>query len=302
MRTKNSIIDNFFINYSEVVIESGKVSPGLVKELVDRGIITTIYTDFPSAVSIQMIKDMHHICDEQLMIIVSRELLKNRLLVRRENEEYASVYNITDMLSVSDSIDELNDLIKRVAVSEFTSKLTQKDGAVNTFDYAQIIDGALSSTIPLYIKDKEKNLRKAPEASGVNWGAQNGNTRSAGAIEAYIPIVKSTVTTDPFFVPPVGVADGSSTKSVYVDLIWDDGTVMPAVMSGKGASLNGLVYPNKITSADGGGAILGAYFRNRLKKDERSVITYNDFSKYGRDSITVTKICERVYLVDYSVK
>ena len=47
--------------------------------------------------------------------------------------------------------------------------------------------------------------------------------------------------------------------------------------------------------------ILGDYLRSRMKLKVGTYVTENHFNKYGRDTITISKISDGVYYFDFSV-
>ncbi len=162
-----------------------------------------------------------------------------------------------------------------------------------------------SVEIPLYSKDSS-GAKYTPLKSGLNWGNQTGHSKKKGAMEAYINVSARNIDKYPIiFQPKQEIRTTSSGKSSRVNdpikIIWDDGVIMDAIFSGNGPKRNGRLYPNKITSADGGGSVLGAYIRNRLGVGERSVISYSDLEKYGRTSITLTYIQNGMYKADFSI-
>jgi len=74
---------------------------------------------------------------------------------------------------------------------------------------------------------------------------------------------------------------------------------MVCLMEGT-ADINGLRYPNKISTYKDK-KILGDYLRSRMKLKVGTYVTENHFNKYGRDTITISKISDGVYYFDFSV-
>ncbi len=288
---------------SDITIISERISPGLISELIKTGLNCKVITSLKSATIICIFKRLAGYSDSQLTISYTNENLYNRCIIKPSASGKAYVIEIPNNANITNSPSASIHSLGTVPYNSDDSDASSFVLNIGMDDVYEIINNSPEVSIPLYIVDKETHTKKTPDASGINWGGQSGNTRNSGPIEAYIPINKPTILSSSFFVPPTGITSpGCETKSVYVDLIWDDGTIMPAFMAGKGPAINELIYPNKLTSADGGGAQLGGYFRKRLNVAERSLITYRDFSKYGRDNIRLVYLSENVYYVDFSVK
>ncbi len=161
-----------------------------------------------------------------------------------------------------------------------------------------------SVEIPLFLEDAE-GTRYTPKRSGVNWGNQEGHSKKRGAMESYLKVTADYIDNYPLlFQPKQEVRNTCSGKRTRVndpiEIRWDDGVIMSAIFSGNGPKREGRLYPNKITSADGGGSELGAYIRSRLGVDSRTVVKYSDLERYGRDTITLTYVQNGVYRADFS--
>lgn len=167
--------------------------------------------------------------------------------------------------------------------------------------------------IPLYNYDKA-GKKEVNQSSGLNWGLQGGHaSKKSPFAEAYIPIKAFDIDTYPLIVPPLGtVGSGSGGKSTRrlgpVTVTWDDGIVMQMLFQGNGPTrptpakrVPGTPfreYPKQLTT-DEGGVVLGEYLRKRLGVGGRSLITYRDLSRYGRDYITLTLISTGNYEADF---
>ena len=167
--------------------------------------------------------------------------------------------------------------------------------------------------IPLYVYNKA-GKKEVLSSSGLNWGLQGGNVaKNSSYAEAYIPIKAYDIDTYPLIIPPLGtVGSGTGGKTTRrlgpVTVTWDDGTVMQMLFQGNGPTrptpsmrVPGAPfreYPKQLTTNEGG-AVLGEYLRNRLGVGGRSLITYRDLSKYGRDYITLTLVSAGNYEADF---
>jgi hypothetical protein len=135
------------------------------------------------------------------------------------------------------------------------------------------------------------------EKSKINWGHSNAHTNPR---DAYIPLRKNDILNHPELFPPKSSNKGLRfADNEPIDVIWDDGTNMVCLMEGT-ADINGLRYPNKISTYKDK-KILGDYLRSRMKLKVGTYVTENHFNKYGRDTITISKISDGVYYFDFSV-
>lgn len=167
--------------------------------------------------------------------------------------------------------------------------------------------------IPLYDYNKA-GKKEVLTSSGLNWGLQGGHvSKKSLYAEAYIPIKAYDIDTYPLIVPPLGiVGSGTGRKRTRrlgpVTVTWDDGTVMQMLFQGNGPTrptpakrVSGAPfreYPKQLTTNEGG-TVLGEYLRRRLGVGGRSLITYRDLSRYGRDYITLTLISTGNYEADF---
>jgi|LakMenEpi03Aug12_release.lakeMendotaPanAssembly.Ray.scaffolds.fasta_scaffold569755_2 hypothetical protein len=133
--------------------------------------------------------------------------------------------------------------------------------------------------------------------SKINWGHSDAHTNPR---DAYIPLRKKDILNHPELFPPKSSNKGLRfTDNEPIDVIWDDGTNMVCLMEGTNV-INGLRYPNKISTYKDKKK-LGDYLRRRMKLKPGSYVTKNDFKRYGRDTITITKISDGVYYFDFSI-
>lgn len=135
------------------------------------------------------------------------------------------------------------------------------------------------------------------EKSKINWGQ---GTAKNNLRDAYIPISKANLFDHSELFPPKSSDKGLSfADNEPIDVIWDDGENMVCLMEGT-ANYNGMRYPNKIATYKNK-KILGDYLRKRMGLKPGSYVTKNHFKKYGRESITISKISDGVYYFDFKV-
>ncbi|MDR0646265.1 MAG: NgoFVII family restriction endonuclease [Elusimicrobiota bacterium] len=127
-------------------------------------------------------------------------------------------------------------------------------------------------------KDKVTFPLKVGYHSGLNWGQREGRNPN----QAYISLPASVYKTD--FFPP--------RKEVFT--IWtDDNKSIICVR----AQDNG-----KAIHSTSNNALLGEYFRNRLKVPDGQRVRQEDLERYGRVDVTFLKIDDETYFMDFSVK
>ncbi len=182
--------------------------------------------------------------------------------------------------------------IKRDAlkISSFVQpQLVSKDGIILKSD--------MKCEVSLLGKDNE-----VPEMSGLNWGLANGHVAEG---DAYIPITKKMIEEYPFLFPPKQMRTTKDSdigkknrQNDYIELIWDDGTVMKGLLEGN-QEINGIQYPNKIASFPKK-SIMGFYLRERLGVDSKYRIKRLDLVKYGKTTITISLEGEGVYGMNFA--
>ncbi len=165
-----------------------------------------------------------------------------------------------------------------------------------------------SCNLPLY------SLRnnQVHEKGGLNWGFSSGHVAEG---DGYIALPKSIIKDNPNLFKPFDQNyqsdSGRKRNSDPVEIIWDDGFVMPASFEGVN-TIDGMTYPKQITSYSAKiprfngkriskKSILGRYLRMRLGVPVDHLITMEDLNNYGRNDITLSLIEEGVYYADFSV-
>ena len=174
----------------------------------------------------------------------------------------------------------------------------------------------LTAIMPLYKFDKKGN-RVDALASGPNWGKQKGHTsKKRKALEAYITVRAAHIDNYPLLFQPFPVSrkttGGKKTRqSDPVTVIWDDGRIMTMTFQGGQryypSKKNPLMaYPKQLSYGDEsttrGGAILGAYLRERMNVGPFHVITVKDLDDYGRDHIELHYESPGLYSANFSGK
>lgn len=117
---------------------------------------------------------------------------------------------------------------------------------------------------------------RVPHASGLNWGQRPGREPN----QAYLP-VSVDIQREQFF-PDVGITFVLKT---------DDGHEFIC----KRAQQNGKAIHSENNSD------LGRYFRQRLGVTPGGLVSMGHLLKFGRTSVDIYKICEREFLMDFSL-
>lgn len=125
-------------------------------------------------------------------------------------------------------------------------------------------------------------------AAGLNWGSNALNhTRP---YDSYIPIHINTINANP------GLFYHKPAVQQIVTFQWDDGVVMEGLFEGNGTQ----GYPKQISSTPHKDT-LGKYFRQRLGLPENRRISMEDLENYGRTTVTLERIDDLNYTLDFSV-
>ncbi|WP_195514364.1 restriction endonuclease PLD domain-containing protein [Enterococcus sp. 1001283B150225_161107_E12] len=172
----------------------------------------------------------------------------------------------------------------------------------------------LTIEIPLYKIKNEKPV--VMPKSGLNWGLARFGGSHVAEGDGYIGIPKFVFKKCPGLINPYDsnyINSNSKKKrnSDPIELIWDDGTTMPASFEGT-QTVGDILYPKQLTSYSSQQiqfegkriskkSILGRYMRNRLNVSIDELITYETLEKYGRTTISLSLIEEGVYYADFSV-
>ena len=165
--------------------------------------------------------------------------------------------------------------------------------------------------LPLYLL--ENGNKVLPAASGINWGMAKLTGSHVNINDAYIPIPAESADQYPQMFPakqtaPVNMANvfrEGHRHNDTVEVIWDDGTEMTVLLEGSRGrnddNGNKVWYPKQIASSPRK-AELGKYIRNRMEIPEGHAITYDDLTKYGRDTISISLQGEGIYYFDFAPK
>lgn len=129
--------------------------------------------------------------------------------------------------------------------------------------------------------------------AGLNWGS---NTRNhTRPFDAYIPIHINTIRINPgLFSPKLPVQN-------MINFHWDDGVIMPGLFEGNlHDGRTGNIYPKQISSHPHKDT-MGRYFRQKLNIAFNQRITLQDLINYGRTTVTITRIDDSNYSLDFHV-
>lgn len=217
----------------------------------------------------------------------------------------------------SEDFDELDKYIEYIMSQVTDNPIIIEDQRIiqdrtpNTPQVFQQPDTVLSAELTLLGSQGE-----VPPFSGLNWGLSRHNGSHTSIGDAYVPIHKDVIRQNPGLVkafnPNYHLESGTRKRnSDPIELIWDDGVVMEALLEGE-QELEGSVYPKQIASFSSkkvsiegkpisNKSILGRYLRNRLKVGIDDVITKDLLDSYGRSTITLSLLSDGIYFADFSV-
>ena len=132
-----------------------------------------------------------------------------------------------------------------------------------------------------FLIERGRGAGETPRAAGINWGFRLNQTRR-NHNEAYLRVPSEIASSD--FFPATGV---------HFTVITDDDQQMICVVAQDG---------RKAIETPESNAILGGYFRDRMGISEQRRINAADFETYGRDDVTIIRIDQETYYVDFGVR
>ncbi|MCM3609963.1 NgoFVII family restriction endonuclease [Planococcus sp. MERTA32b] len=145
---------------------------------------------------------------------------------------------------------------------------------------------------------------EVPQGSGLNWGHSIKGHTNIG--DSYITIRTEHIKKYPKLFPKKQISSNlknqegrSSRQSDPIELIWDDGFVMKALLEGT-QPVGETRYPKQISSFPRKN-ILGEYLRKRMGLPGDALITIKDLEDYGRNDIKISLLKRGTYYVDFSV-
>lgn len=154
---------------------------------------------------------------------------------------------------------------------------------------AFVVGSLGGQTHEVSLLDPKRN--EVPASSGLNWGLASANVALG---DAYIPVRVSLIRAAPGFIPKKQPG-----RNTPVEFVWDDGEVMVGFFEGS-QPVDGVMYPKQFASTPEK-ARLGRYLRNRIGVDLSHRVTAADLKAYGRSSISISKLGEERYFIDFSV-
>ena len=134
-------------------------------------------------------------------------------------------------------------------------------------------------------------------AHGLNWGlAEGSNVRPD---DANIPIRVDHIKKHPTLFPPKTPNPEKKRGDLVdvVELVWDDGLIMKCRLEGS-QPVNGVKYPKQIASAPHKDE-LGKYLRDRLGLESGTRISRSHLMRYGRDTVSISKMSDGMYFCNF---
>lgn len=213
------------------------------------------------------------ILDEPLAFIGSANFTRNGFVNYQETmasvepAEALTAFPIENLLSFkTSSIEELINFTYQV----------RHTTSIDTSAVAQVVRNT-KPCVDLLLTTVD-NPRKIHTTGGLNWGQRPGRERN----QAYIPVSKKLHNANPGFFP--------KNKEEFT-LLTDDGENFVCVMAQEN---------NKAIETCHDNSILGKYFRNRLGVPLGEFVTIKHLDDYGRNYVTVYKINDETYFMDFS--
>lgn len=170
----------------------------------------------------------------------------------------------------------------------FFENIKQRSDAVDTVDLTNF--SKVSTSLEEMVLEEEeesikltllnsKNMNETPSRSGLNWGQRPDQNREPN--QGYINI-PARINRQKFF----------PEKGIPFIIQTDDNKTLAVVRAqdgGKGLE----TYENN--------SILGRYFRERLGLQDGQFVTKAHLERYGRTDVTIRKLDEETYYMDFSV-
>jgi NgoFVII restriction endonuclease len=309
-----------YVSCDELIIISGYVGPSPIQKLSTLPMKTTVIYGMYGSQSIsyplhEALINIHN--PSQIEILYSNLPVHTKCYIWRYNGNITysligsanfstSGLNIplreTLAETTSDTFAELNNYLSLVLANSVLC---------NTVDITQNVTPPVAVTPPnrpladdivCHMELYNPRTNEVPPSSGLNWGFSVGNTVPG---DAYITIRTNHIRNFANLFPPKQVHPTNRIggrlhrQNDSVELIWDDGTLMDALLEGT-QRIHGLDYPKQLSSFPSKNT-LGVYIRNRLGLSPTSVVTKADLDRYGRDFISISLLQNGAYYVDFSV-
>lgn len=322
---KNNSIDT-----DELIIISGYISPSPVKNLKNLPLkCTVIYGMYQNSISEKLHSSLLEIDStyENINIFYSIPEIHSKCYIWKNKGKivYALIGSANFTMSgLNKPLRETLCEVKEDAFSELDEYLENINGKLihcskvnilpnnkNIYEhnmFNNITNNTMSNNSNININCNmvlyDPRTNEVPLKSGLNWFNSPGHT-SVG--DAYIPIRVSYIKEYPNLFPPKQMkitktnnGGKANRQNDPIDLIWDDGETMSAILEGS-QTINDTVYPKNLSSFPNKNT-LGLYIRKRLNLDDESIINISHLKKYGRTDITLSLIEDGIYYADFSVK
>ncbi len=214
------------------------------------------------------------------------------ILVEAESKDYGEILEYVDDVifnsTSSVNMDDLNLKLRSSKSQSGSPKLDLDESLVSSKNRVCILS----------LLDKNDLM---PNASGLNWG--QSEKAKVKPNDAYISIRVSNIKAFPEIFPEKAMISENplgkkNRQNDPVDVIFDDNTIMSCLLEGS-QEIDGQIYPNKLSSFPKKNE-LGKYFRNRLEIGAGEKITKQDLVDYGRTDISIQKIGQDQYYIDFS--
>jgi NgoFVII restriction endonuclease len=306
-----------YINCDELIIISGYIGPNPIQRLSTLPINTNVIYGMYGSESIS--KKLHNTIlnihkTTNVNVLYSMIPVHSNCYVWKNNGEiiYALIgsanfstngltipFRETLAETTSDSFSELNGYLNRILSNSFSCDKIDNPPDLPVFRVTTSNTDEIICRMVLY----DPRTGQVPLSSGLNWGnSLNGHTVPG---DAYIPIRTNHIRSFPNLFPPKQINPTISTggrsyrQNDSVELIWDDGVLMEALLEGT-QPIDGGRYPKQLSSFPSKN-ILGVYIRSRLGLSPSDIVTMDHLIKYGRNDINISLLQAGTYFIDFSV-
>lgn len=320
---------NELFNCDELVIVSGYVGPSPIHKISELPLKTTVIYGMYGSDGIQ--QSLHSALLEENKNIDNLDILYSSMPVHSKCYIWKNKGEVVHALvgSANFSVNGLSTPYKEVLaettkdtfepLAEYSKLIIENaikcDDAVvkknkkkkqENVDYT-VFDPDVCS-VPLYII--EKGIKKVQDYNGINWGMAKKNGAHVNINDACIAIGVELIKHYPSMFPAKQKQPSNMEEVVRkdhrhndsIEIIWDDGTTMSALLEGSVAKIEDgvkVLYPKQLSTTPKK-SLLGKYIRSRLGIQEGVPITYSDLERYGKTTIDVSLQGEGIYYFDFS--
>jgi len=294
------VFDKFHtIEHDEFLVLSGYLGPSPIQRLKEENRNTTIIFGLANEGVQRKLHDRLIELEEDITILVPQIPSHAKIYAWKKEGKFKCILNGSSNFSYKGLNNQFREILEEVPYHSFHQYeaylKTILESSIRYKDFMRPVEAAEAP--PSYALECESPSLYAP-GSKINWGhAPRGNVNMR---DSYIHVSAHQIRNYPLMFPEKSPLRGLGfNDNDPIEIIWDDGTVMKGLLEGT-QTIQGRRYPNKISSYPSK-RILGDYLRMRMSLPLGCYVTPEMFSRYGRDTITMS-LHDDLYFFDFSSK